>query len=878
MNTKIVQNFQIYEQSSSYANYFTVTTSPLLGGKYFHATINIDKEDLAFDTVNLELMFGRQTSRIKIKNNGPQELKPPKFNQNQKSSRIKIEENNVIGSIVHQMEATATSGRLYYSLDSRSEIFAINPNSGEIMLTSKLDFRTQPEHKIGVIAVDRTLQYIDKIDTKDKNKGGSFRQQHHFGNPKEISVTDWVSTLPKMSFARQDLTFLVQPTQKQPIFSFQNYEIDLRSPSKHAHFGILTIENFNSEEQRKSVFIKRQTIDDFAHLSILEKNQRYDIWLDLDLLKTVMENSVEMRKLDNLVITIGLYYKSQLLEHSINVQVSDVLPKSSPRLISPPEIINVPAFTPAKTVIHQFQAISYDFSSHFLEFRLNTRTSKFKLDKDSGNLIALDDYFGNERSMPDSLEVELVDTRYPAQKPKSNSIRLSYPNSEKINTNWPKFQNCEKIRQKLCKLNSDSVKVTEKVETDVVLGGSLVLGRVKLKSSSNCAIVRACDFGLPYRQCSFAMFGDNCNEYSFNKYFRPKVTCKLPEINSNKINLIEGISDQKDDILRYVCENCAGNLASIDQRTGLITSQKSFSAEITVRSMLYHTKTTCRVNVKSNQISTKTTDTPPKWSSEFNYGVFMPLVEKISAKGPITTVTAIDAEGMEVTYSLLKTAGSENFRISETTGRLVALNCVDGLLQIVASDGSTSSAVLNIEVNCVKQDDGFGRQIWNSQPKFRKDKYVFRICEDLPPYSIIGVLDTTLEDTIKNAQLRFSLDPESFLQVDPKSGILKLVRQLDFETRKIHKFTGRVRYQRNLQTPPGTTKIILIITDETEFGFKKPILPNYIETSVNEIHPVGHKIRDFDLSREVKIIVNDVNDHTPIFEIFLAVSFNPYFN
>ena len=125
-----------------------MSTSLFLGKRYFHAsfspknTANTKTFVGNGEIVSLDLMFGRETTKINIQNIGPSELRAPVFTPTG-SSTIKIGENNVIGNIVLQVKAEATSGRLYYSLDSRSEIFAINPTSGEIMLTSKLDFRTR---------------------------------------------------------------------------------------------------------------------------------------------------------------------------------------------------------------------------------------------------------------------------------------------------------------------------------------------------------------------------------------------------------------------------------------------------------------------------------------------------------------------------------------------------------------------------------------------------------------------------------------------------------------------------------------------------------------------------------------------------------------
>ncbi|XP_077135758.1 protocadherin Fat 1 isoform X2 [Ranitomeya variabilis] len=75
---------------------------------------------------------------------------------------VSLPENTAIRSSVAKVSATdadiGTNGEFYYSFKERTEMFAIHPTSGAIVLTGKLDYSDTKQYDMEILAVDRGMK------------------------------------------------------------------------------------------------------------------------------------------------------------------------------------------------------------------------------------------------------------------------------------------------------------------------------------------------------------------------------------------------------------------------------------------------------------------------------------------------------------------------------------------------------------------------------------------------------------------------------------------------------------------------------------------------------------------------------------------------
>uniref|UniRef100_A0A3P8YK51 Cadherin domain-containing protein n=1 Tax=Esox lucius TaxID=8010 RepID=A0A3P8YK51_ESOLU len=101
-----------------------------------------------------------------------------------------LPEDSPNGTVILTVSATdadkGTNGEVMYSFSHASDMFTINPLTGEIKLKGKLDFETNKQHKISVQAMDRgRLSHSSKvqIDVLDVNDNAPVITLMTFSNP-----------------------------------------------------------------------------------------------------------------------------------------------------------------------------------------------------------------------------------------------------------------------------------------------------------------------------------------------------------------------------------------------------------------------------------------------------------------------------------------------------------------------------------------------------------------------------------------------------------------------------------------------------------------------------------------------------------------------
>ncbi len=125
------------------------------------------------------------------------------------------------------------------------------------------------------------------------------------------------------------------------------------------------------------------------------------------------------------------------------------------------------------------------------------------------------------------------------------------------------------------------------------------------------------------------------------------------------------------------------------------------------------------------------------------------------------------------------------------------------------------------------------RDIDDEQPRFDRKLYSFRVPENQPAGAKVGYLTAVDRDTFPFNRIVFSIDPtaDQMFGVDPTSGLLFARHSLDRETQSVYHAVATA-------ASPSTST-----------------------------HPFGDDTTPSNVdSAEIDIIVDDVNDHRPVFE------------
>ena len=174
----------------------------------------------------------------------------------------------------------------------------------------------------------------------------------------------------------------------------------------------------------------------------------------------------------------------------------------------------------------------------------------------------------------------------------------------------------------------------------------------------------------------------------------------------------------------------------------------------------------------------------------------------------IGTITAYDNGTNEFTYSLVSAPASV-FNIEITTGRLTLLRDLDYEQEadrsfsffVEATSTTSGSRRVAVVVSITDVNDG--------PPTFDSSIYVDKVREALEPPQTVGItVHCTDIDDDANAEnsVQYSLANTTAFSVDPVSGILSTVVELDLETRPEYEFAAICRDSSN-QTATATVRV-----------------------------------------------------------------------
>lgn len=214
----------------------------------------------------------------------------------------------------------------------------------------------------------------------------------------------------------------------------------------------------------------------------------------------------------------------------------------------------------------------------------------------------------------------------------------------------------------------------------------------------------------------------------------------------------------------------------------------------------------------------------------------------------IFQVTATDADRgnySKIRYSLL--TDTEDFRIDANTGTLFVSAPLDRErqesyeLNVRASDCANNpndvSALHTDALIRILVDD-----INDNAPSFALQAYSVKAREDLPLGTVVAIIDATDPDLADGGQIRYTLSGETenddCFVIDENTGTVRISRQLDFETRRVHSLTIRAT---DKGSPPLTSEVNLIveIVDVNE-NLHTPVFSDFVlSVSIPENEPAG---------------------------------------
>ncbi|XP_028271337.1 protocadherin Fat 1a isoform X3 [Parambassis ranga] len=212
------------------------------------------------------------------------------------------------------------------------------------------------------------------------------------------------------------------------------------------------------------------------------------------------------------------------------------------------------------------------------------------------------------------------------------------------------------------------------------------------------------------------------------------------------------------------------------------------------------------------------------------------LVE-ISESTPVgTDVIQVDStdkdqgENGVVRYSIL--GGTDHFTINEVTGVVTVTKPLDRelhpfyLLKISARDQAVNEPQLvsTVQLKMTLED------VNDNPPKFVPPNYRVKVREDLPIGTVIMWLEAHDPDLGPSSQVRYSLidNGDGNFEVDKLSGALRIVQNLDYETKQVYNLTAKAKDKGKPISLSSTCFIEVDVVDVNE-NLYRPLFRSFVE-------------------------------------------------
>ncbi|XP_019958668.2 protocadherin Fat 1a isoform X1 [Paralichthys olivaceus] len=210
---------------------------------------------------------------------------------------------------------------------------------------------------------------------------------------------------------------------------------------------------------------------------------------------------------------------------------------------------------------------------------------------------------------------------------------------------------------------------------------------------------------------------------------------------------------------------------------------------------------------------------------------------EISENTPVgTEIIQVDSTDKDqgdngvVTYSIL--GGTDNFAINKDTGVVTVMKPLDRelnpvyVLKITARDQAVNEPQLvsTVALKITLED------VNDNPPKFVPPNYRVRVREDLPIGTIIMWLEAHDPDIGPSSQVRYSLidNVEGNFEVDKLSGAVRIVQNLDYETKQVYNLTAKAKDKGKPISLSSTCFIEVDVVDVNE-NLYRPLFRSFVE-------------------------------------------------
>lgn len=210
---------------------------------------------------------------------------------------------------------------------------------------------------------------------------------------------------------------------------------------------------------------------------------------------------------------------------------------------------------------------------------------------------------------------------------------------------------------------------------------------------------------------------------------------------------------------------------------------------------------------------------------------------EISESTPIQTeIIQVDATDKDqgdngiIKYSIL--GGTDHFEINEATGVVTVRKPLDRerypfyTLKIAARDQAVTEPQLvsTVPLKIILED------VNDNPPKFVPPNYRIKVREDLPIGTVIMWLEAHDPDIGPSSQVRYSLtdNGDGKFEVDKLSGALRIVQNLDYETKQVYNLTAKAKDKGKPISLSSTCFIEVDVVDVNE-NLYRPQFRTFVE-------------------------------------------------
>ncbi|XP_041822090.1 protocadherin Fat 1a [Chelmon rostratus] len=210
---------------------------------------------------------------------------------------------------------------------------------------------------------------------------------------------------------------------------------------------------------------------------------------------------------------------------------------------------------------------------------------------------------------------------------------------------------------------------------------------------------------------------------------------------------------------------------------------------------------------------------------------------EISESTPVgTEIIQVDSTDKDqgdhgvVKYSIL--GGTDHFAINEETGVVTVTKPLDRelhpvyVLKIAARDQAVNEPQLvsTVPLKITLED------VNDNPPKFVPPNYRVKVREDLPIGTVIMWLEAHDPDIGPSSQVRYSLidNGDGNFEVDKLSGALRIVQNLDYETKQVYNLTAKAKDKGKPMSLSSTCFIEVDVVDVNE-NLYRPLFRSFVE-------------------------------------------------